>query len=89
MRDHWEIQRCCSSKVQPLVHSYSLHSRHLSQPEWLQCTYLHKRVGEEFNSGSISVIPDNPEKYTSFNVSVTVGEYETPLGEAKQIKRQL
>ena len=31
----------------------------------------------------------NPEKYISFNINVTVGEYKSPLGETKQIKRQL
>ena len=35
------------------------------------------------------MISENPEKYISFNVNVAVDECETPLGEMKQIKRQL
>ena len=40
-------------------------------------------------SQSIGVIAENKEKYISFNVNVSVNEYETPSGEIKQIKRQL
>ena len=30
---------------------------------------------------------ENKEKYIIFNVNVSVDEYETPLGETKQIER--
>ena len=40
-------------------------------------------------SGSIDVTAKNLEKYISFNVSIAIGKYETPLGETKQIMRQL
>ena len=48
-----------------------------------------KELGKEFDSGSITGIAENKEKYISFNVNVTVDEYETPSGEMKQIMRQL
>ena len=35
------------------------------------------------------MIAKNPEKYISFNVNISVDEYETLSGEMKQIKRQL
>ena len=48
-----------------------------------------RELGKKFDSRSISVIAKNPEKYISFNISVTVGECKMPLGESKQILRQL
>ena len=48
-----------------------------------------RELGKRFDPGSISVITKNKEKYTSFNANVTVDEYETPLGQTKQIMRQL
>ena len=35
------------------------------------------------------MIAENKEKYISFDVNVTVGEYGSPLGKKKQILRQL
>ena len=34
------------------------------------------------------MIAENKEKYISFDVNVAKGEYESPSGETKQIKRQ-
>ena len=48
-----------------------------------------RELGKKFDSGSIGVIAENPGKYISFNVNISVNEYKIPLGEMKQIKRQL
>ena len=48
-----------------------------------------RALGKKFYSRSIGVIAENLEKSISFNISVTVDEYETPLGEIKLITRQL
>ena len=48
-----------------------------------------RELGKKFDSGSIDMIAKNLEKYISFNVNITIDEYETPLGEMKQIKRQI
>ena len=48
-----------------------------------------RELGKKFDSGSIGVIAENKEKYISFNINVSVDKYKTPLGEMKQIKRQL
>ena len=45
-----------------------------------------RELGKKFDSGSISVISENKEKYISFNVNATMDKYETPLGKKKQIK---
>ena len=48
-----------------------------------------RELGKKFDSGSVGVIAENLKKYISFNVRISVDEYKTPLGETKQIKRQL
>ena len=46
-----------------------------------------RELGKKFDSGSISVITENKEKYISFDVNVTTDKYKTPLGKNKQITR--
>ena len=48
-----------------------------------------RELGKKFDSGSIGVIAENKEKYISFDINVSVDEYETPLGKKKQITRGL
>ena len=48
-----------------------------------------RKLGKKFDSRYIGMIAKNQEKYISFDYKVVVDEYEAPLGETKQIKRQL
>ena len=48
-----------------------------------------RELWKKFDSGSISVIAENKEKYISFDINVSVYKYGTPLGKKKQIMRQL
>ena len=46
-------------------------------------------MGKEFDSGSISVIPENKAKYISFNTDVMVGRYEDMWDRIKEKDIQL
>ena len=46
-------------------------------------------MGKEFDSGSISVIAENKEKYISFNTDVIVGRYEDMWDRTKEKNIQL
>ena len=46
-------------------------------------------LGKKFDSGSIGVIAENKEKYISFNVNVTIGEYKDMWGKTKEKKFSL
>ena len=48
-----------------------------------------REVGKKFDSGSISMITKNKQKYISFNVSIITDEREMSLSEIKQIMREL
>ena len=48
-----------------------------------------RELGKKFNTGKISVIAENKEKYISFNVDVIVDWYEDELGRIKEKKIQL
>ena len=50
---------------------------------------LQQRIGEEVWFWIYHVIAENKEKHINFNVNISVDKYKTPLGEMKQIMRQL
>ena len=86
---HWKIQRNCSSKVELSVHSSPLHPIVFHNLSGYDAHLFIRELEKKFDSGSISVIAENKEKYISFYVKVFFNEYKTPLGETKQIKREL
>ena len=45
-----------------------------------------RELGKKFDSGSISVSAENPEKYISFNIKVIIDEYEMSLGEINKLR---
>ena len=62
-----------------IFHNLSVYNTHL----------FIRELGKKCDSGSIGMITENKEKYISFNVNIVVDEYEMPLGEMKQVMRQL
>ena len=46
-------------------------------------------MGKKFNTGKISVITENNEKYISFNIDVVVDSYLDDSGKVKEKKIQL
>ena len=46
-------------------------------------------MGKNFDTGKISVIAENKEKYISFNIDVVADRYEDKLGKIKEKKIQL
>ena len=48
-----------------------------------------RKLRKKFDSGSVSVIAENKEKYISFNIDVVMSRYEDMSGRNKEKKIQL